>query len=81
MGFPKVPDGLRGIAERLGLGGLHQYLSQDLLKWVNGIFNADNSIKLQSLADTAANNNSVYYSTTAGKVVWKDSVGVVHNLS
>jgi len=33
-----------------------------------------------SLADSAAPNNSIYYSTDASKLVYKDSGGSVHNL-
>jgi hypothetical protein len=33
-----------------------------------------------SLADTAAANNRIYFSTTANKLVFKDSAGVVHPL-
>lgn len=40
----------------------------------NGAFNPP------SLADSDANNNSVYYSTTQSKLVYKDSSGVVNNL-
>jgi hypothetical protein len=33
-----------------------------------------------SSTDAAAPNNSIYYSTTQTKLVYKDSGGVVHNL-
>lgn len=33
-----------------------------------------------SLADADAANNTVYYSTTASKLVYKNSAGVVNNL-
>ena len=33
-----------------------------------------------SMADSAAANNSVYFSTTANKLVYKDSSGTVNNL-
>jgi len=33
-----------------------------------------------SLADANAPNNSIYYSTTASKLVYKNSAGVVNNL-
>lgn len=33
-----------------------------------------------SLADSAAANGTIYYSTTQSKLVYKDSVGVVHAL-
>jgi hypothetical protein len=41
---------------------------------------ADGSHKPAHLADTAATNDSIYYSTTAGKLVYKDSTGTVNNL-
>ena len=41
---------------------------------------SDGSIQPASLADSAATNNSIYYSTTAGKLVYKDSSGTVNNL-
>jgi hypothetical protein len=33
-----------------------------------------------SMADSSAANNTLYYSTTAGKLVYKDSSGTVNNL-
>jgi len=33
-----------------------------------------------SMADSAATNNSIYYSTTASKLVYKDDAGAVNNL-
>jgi len=33
-----------------------------------------------SMADADAENNTIYYSTTASKLVFKDSAGVVNNL-
>lgn len=33
-----------------------------------------------SQADADASNNTIYYSTTASKLVYKDSGGTVHNL-
>lgn len=49
---------------------------------VGGIINikADGSLKPVSLADSSASNDSIYYSTTAGKLVYKDSSGTVNNL-
>lgn len=42
--------------------------------------NADGSITPTSLADSSASNNTIYYSTTASKLVYKDSGGTVNNL-
>lgn len=44
------------------------------------IVNDDNSITLPSLADGDAANSTLYYSTTQGKLVWKDSGGTVNDL-
>jgi hypothetical protein len=41
---------------------------------------ADGSIQPASMADSAATNNSIYYSTTASKLVYKDAAGTVNNL-
>lgn len=40
----------------------------------------DGTIKPVSLADASAENDSVYYSTTQNKLVYKDSGGVVNSL-
>jgi hypothetical protein len=41
---------------------------------------SDGSIQPASIADSAATNNSIYYSTTASKLVYKDAAGTVNNL-
>lgn len=41
---------------------------------------ATGAIKPASMADVSAPNGSVYYSTTAGKLVYKDAGGAVNNL-
>lgn len=41
---------------------------------------SDGSIQPASIADGSASNNSIYYSTTQNKLVYKDSGGVVNNL-
>ena len=38
------------------------------------------AIRIGSLTDAAASNNTVYYSSTASRLVYKDSAGVVNNL-
>ena len=43
-------------------------------------FDATGAWEPPSMADSAAPNNSVYYSTTASKLVYKDSGGTVNNL-
>lgn len=40
----------------------------------------DGSIQPATLADGSATNNSIYYSSTAGKLVFKDGSGSVHDL-
>jgi len=40
----------------------------------------DGSFKPPSLADAEAQNNSIYYSTTQSKLVYKDSGGIVNDL-
>jgi hypothetical protein len=80
MGFPAFPN-LRDIYQNQGLLAAFQYFAQSMPQWVNSWIWPDNSFKLPSLEDTAANNNSVYYSLDAAKVVWKDGSGTVHNLS
>lgn len=44
------------------------------------ILRLDGTIQPASLADISTENNSVYYSTDANKLVFKDSSGVVHEL-
>lgn len=45
-----------------------------------GNFTTTGAFKPGSLADSAAQNNSIYYSTDAGRLVYKDGGGVVNNL-
>jgi len=40
----------------------------------------DGTIRPVEMADASAPNNSLYYSTTQGKLVYKDNVGAVHDL-
>jgi hypothetical protein len=40
----------------------------------------DGSVRLPQIADASAVNDSLYYSTTAGKLAYKDSGGTVHAL-
>jgi hypothetical protein len=67
---------VKGIASQTG----------SLQEWQNNAgtalsaVKADGSIQPASLADSAATNNSIYYSTTASKLVYKDSAGTVNNL-
>lgn len=44
------------------------------------VIRSDNSFRAPQLADAAAANNSIYYSTDASKLVFKDGGGTVNNL-
>ena len=83
----------RSILEKLNLSPLAQWLEQELWPYLNLIFTSDNKLKqligvLDSdnciiparLADADAANNRIYYSTTASKLVYKDSSGTVNAL-
>lgn len=58
----------------------------DMTQWVDSsaaVMTAiakNGAIKIVSLADSAAENSTLYYSTDASKLVWKDSGGTVNNL-
>jgi hypothetical protein len=56
-------------------------LTLDNLSMVSGGFliRTSGTIKPVFLADGSAENDSIYYSTTQSKVVYKDQTGVVHN--
>jgi hypothetical protein len=60
--------------------------SANLQEWQNNAgtvlsaIKPDGSIQPASMADSAATNNSIYYSTTASKLVYKDAAGTVNNL-
>lgn len=45
-----------------------------------GVIDENGAFRPPSLADGDANNNSVYYSTTQNKLVYKDNSGVVNDL-
>jgi hypothetical protein len=47
---------------------------------LNKSINDNGSIRAISMADADAVNGSIYYSTTAGKLVFKDNSGTVHAL-
>lgn len=67
----KVPRDLNSFEARKWLEVVKSLLDSILV---------DGSFTPPSLADSAAQNNSLYYSTTATKLVYKDSGGVVHAL-
>lgn len=80
MGFPKPPDGIRGIMRGLGIEALHQYLSQTIYPIFSGMLDSDGTFIPKSMADANAKNNRIYFSTDAGVLVYKGSDGTVHNL-
>lgn len=80
MAFPRIPDSNRNKMRELGLENAHQYLSQDLPKYINGVFHPDNSVRPAEVADADANNHAIYYSTDFDRLVYKDKSGVVHFL-
>lgn len=63
------------------------FFPQVWVRWFSSIknfldnkFRADGSFIPASLADADAANNSVYYSTTQAKLVYKDASGTVRDL-
>jgi hypothetical protein len=58
----------------------------NLTEWQNSAgsvlsaIRSNGAIQPASMADSAAANNSIYYSTTASKLVYKDASGTVNNL-
>lgn len=72
----------KGIVVRAGSGTQ----VSNLQEWQNNAgtvlsaIKPDGSIQPASMADSAATNNSIYYSTTASKLVYKDAAGTVNNL-
>lgn len=56
-----------------------RWFSDVVTSWRGSIRN-DGSFIPASIADTDANNNSIYYSTTQSKLVYKDSGGTVNDL-
>ena len=52
----------------------------DSIKRIAAPLNNDGSFAPATLLDVDASNNSVYYSTDSGKLVYKDSGGTVNEL-
>ena len=67
---------LRGAT---GQSGMNLSVQDSTSTEIMGI-RSNGAIKPASLADASAANDSIYYSTTAGKLVYKDSGGVVNAL-
>ena len=53
---------------------------QDNTSTVVSNFDSNGAWQPPSLADSSANNNSIYFSTTQSRLVYKDSGGTVNNL-
>jgi hypothetical protein len=65
-------SGGRGIlCDKLSIGSIGTHET---------ILEADGSLQLVTLSDSAAGSNSLYYSSTQSKLVYKDSGGTVHSL-
>jgi len=75
MALPEMPPQLRELFPLYFWNWWQSFKS-----WVGTWSQADGSVKAISLADADAKNNSIYYSTTQTKLVYKDSAGVVHDL-
>jgi hypothetical protein len=67
---------VRNIVSGTGYLTEYQTSAGALLSAVRG----DGSTKPPALVDASAANDSIYYSTDAGKLVYKDSTGTVNNL-
>lgn len=52
----------------------------EVVYFAHSMIECKRAIKSAELADSAAPNGTLYYSTTAGKLVFKDSTGTVNNL-
>lgn len=48
--------------------------------YIAGHLHPSGAVRPASIADASAPNNAIYYSTTAGKLVYKDASGTVNNL-
>lgn len=90
MAVPEIPaqvrtaldaaDGMLMAAKQpTGLIGIYRWW-QDFKNWIAlGIW-PNGSVKPITSTDALADSNSIYYSSTASKLVYKDSAGAVHNL-
>jgi hypothetical protein len=81
---PGIGPVLGGLGElgNLGLyvftGGTPRTLGAELKH--NLVFEHKGGVQLASMSDASAANSTLYFSTTAGKVAWKDSGGTVNAL-
>lgn len=74
--------GIYSRATETNLNGMAHNLIDLGTVGLGGLFSVTNkgAIKVATIADADAPNSSLYYSSTASKLVWKDSGGVVNNL-
>ena len=79
MAWPTFPN-LGNVYQSSGLGAAYKWFTRDLPNYMSNLFYADNSLKPAHLSDADAPNDSMYFSTTANGMVYKDSAGAVHNL-
>lgn len=79
MKFPELQPALRTVFIGLGLGAFWNWY-QDFKSWANSWLWPDGSFRPQSSTDSTASNNSIYFSTTQNKLVYKDGSGVVRVL-
>lgn len=56
------------------------YRLNQLIDYFVEYFGTGGTFVPETIADADANNNTVYYSSTASKLVYKDASGVVNNL-
>ena len=73
--IPKIPKELGTLEGRKFLERV-----QRLITRIEGRVRMDGSIIPETLADADAENNSVYFSSTQSKLVYKDGSGVVNDL-
>ena len=79
MERPLIPAQLKGNLEAQ-LPGYWNFW-QRFQNWTASLFDTStNALRPPHMADAVAPNDSVYYSTTASRLVYKDSLGAVHNL-
>jgi hypothetical protein len=75
MALPEIPPGLREFFPNAFWQWWTAFKS-----WVSTWSWPDASIRPVSLLDGMAENNSVYFSLTSSKLVYKDASGTVHAL-
>ena len=78
-GSPLVYGNLAG-SKNFRVIGDFEVASGALFGTANMTIRSNGTIQPVSLADVSAANDSIYYSTTASRLVYKDSGGVVNNL-